>query len=261
MMKSREIERARLWSISDGQAGARADMEASFVAMLIRLWGRRLGERFGTMLNVPCGLGRHDRTLREEGFTVFGADIDRGFIGVARERNPSFWDSYVVADMRKLPYRKGRFDAVVNLFTAFGYFDDKGNARALRELARVVRPGGLVVIETHNAASAKDGMMPLFMEGLGNGAFRMVENIVEGNTWVLKSTLLKDGGKMMLKGKTQVTRVRLYSKKELEGLCEGVGLEVLAAYGGYTISPLRDRDTLMLLVARKLGPRPGRGRA
>ena len=42
----------------------------------------------------------------------------------------------------------GPFDAVVCWFTSFGYFDDDDNGRVLDEFARVLRPGGRLLIET-----------------------------------------------------------------------------------------------------------------
>ncbi len=219
--------------------------------MLIKFWARKLDEHFEFVLNVPCGLGRHDPTLRAEGFKVFGADIDKDFIKVARGRYPAFKNNYSVADMRELPYKNRQFDVVVNLFTSFGYFDEKGNKKTLMEFARILRPGGLVIIDAHNREPTKEGIMPMVVDSVDKNVLRLVENHVDGNTWVMKSTLIKDGKKTMIKGMTKVIRVMMYSRDDLESMCREAGLKVVAVYGGYTINSLRAGDIRMLLVARK----------
>lgn len=55
--------------------------------------------------------------------------------------------NYRHGDLRDLPV-SGPFDAVVCWFTSFGYFDDDDNRRVLDEFARVLRPGGRLLIET-----------------------------------------------------------------------------------------------------------------
>ena len=52
--------------------------------------------------------------------------------------------------MRELPFGDASFDAALLWFTCFGYFDDEGNRRVLRELRRVLRQGGRAVIELNN---------------------------------------------------------------------------------------------------------------
>ena len=69
--------------------------------------------------------------------------------GGARGRPRPLW---VRADMRQLPFRAGTFGAVVNFFTSFGYFEDPAeDARVVREVARVLAPGGAFLSDVFNA--------------------------------------------------------------------------------------------------------------
>ncbi|HSM35286.1 MAG TPA: methyltransferase domain-containing protein, partial [Longimicrobiales bacterium] len=57
--------------------------------------------------------------------------------------------SVVAADLAALPFVEGAFDAVVDVFTSVGLFDDDAReAAALAELRRVTRPGGRLLLET-----------------------------------------------------------------------------------------------------------------
>ena len=71
----------------------------------------------------------------------------------ARGTGPSL--RYTRGDMRSLPARwTGRFDAVVNLFTSFGFFTEPADdARVLREFARVLAPGGVLIWHGGSAPS------------------------------------------------------------------------------------------------------------
>ena len=49
-------------------------------------------------------------------------------------------------DVRRLAFR-GEFDALVNLYTSFGYFSARENEAVLRRMARSLRPGGRILID------------------------------------------------------------------------------------------------------------------
>jgi SAM-dependent methyltransferase len=76
---------------------------------------------------------------------VAGLDSSRLFLGIARERAPEGVD-YVEGDLRDMPF-EGRFDAAINWYSSFGYFDDQGNQRVLEGFRRALKPGGKLLIE------------------------------------------------------------------------------------------------------------------
>lgn len=122
-------------------SAARSDADAQTIADLLSLGpGMRV-------LDVPCGEGRIAGRLAALGCEVVGVDSSARFIELGRERYPDV--HFELADMRSLRY-DWEFDAVVNWFTSFGYFDPLTNDALLASFARALRPGGRLLVELMN---------------------------------------------------------------------------------------------------------------
>jgi len=102
-----------------------------------------------TVLDVGCGTGLYSIRLSENGADVTAVDISSKMIEIARrkaqDRRQYIW--YDQADMTKLPYENRTFDMVVSI-TALEFAPDP--LLALMEMARVLRPGGKVVVGVLN---------------------------------------------------------------------------------------------------------------
>jgi SAM-dependent methyltransferase len=202
------------------------------------------------ILDVPCGQGRHAHLLAEAGFDVDGLDLSRDLLAKARARGTGKTLRYTRGDMRYLPARwTRRFDAVLNLFTSFGFFllpsDDD---RVVAEWARVLKPGGMLIWHGGN----RDGVMRRFLTRdwwLADGdtmigherSFDVLSGVLSvRSTWRGKRT----------SGERE-HRIRLYSATHLAELFAKHGLVIEAAFDGMTERPLTRRSGEMLLVARK----------
>jgi ubiquinone/menaquinone biosynthesis C-methylase UbiE len=102
-----------------------------------------------TVLDVGCGTGLYSIRLSEAGGDVTAVDISSKMIEIARrkaqDRGQYIW--YDQADMVKLPYENSTFDMVVSI-TALEFATDP--LLALMEMARVLRPGGKLVVGVLN---------------------------------------------------------------------------------------------------------------
>ncbi len=217
------------------------------VARLIDLLALPAGSR---ILDVPCGQGRHAHPLAEAGFRVDGFDYSPQLIAKARARGTGPLLRYTRGDMRKLPSRwSGRFDAVLNLFTSFGFFADAtDDARTIAEFARVLRPGGALVWH----GGSRDGVMAKFLSRdwwkSDDGTMIGHERSFDPLTGILSIETAWEGPSG---SGTRSHRIRLYTASRLAELCLDAGLVVEEGYDGFRDRALTRRSGEMLLVARK----------
>ena len=96
------------------------------------------------LLDVGCGTGRAVRRAGASAASAIGLDLSEGMIRQARATaGGGFSCSYVVGSSQELPFRSGRFDAVLCTTSLHHYSDP---LRALAEMARVLSDGGRIAI-------------------------------------------------------------------------------------------------------------------
>ncbi len=94
-------------------------------------------------LDAGCGTGLCTAWLAALGLEVTGVDIDPAMLGAARNKAPAA--RLVEGSITRLPFADGEFDLSLAV-TVFCFLSDEERAEAARELVRVTRPGGRVVI-------------------------------------------------------------------------------------------------------------------
>ena len=130
----------------DGVA-ARYDLTNDVLSMgQTRAWRRavamavdaRPGER---ILDLAAGTGTSSVPFQQAGASVVACDFSLGMLGVGRSRNPEL--DFAAGDALRLPFRDGAFDAVT---ISFGLRNIADTTAALRELRRVTKPGGRLLV-------------------------------------------------------------------------------------------------------------------
>jgi len=147
-----------------------APAESRFIWKTLRL---KPGAR---VLDVCCGTGRHAIPLAKRGAAVTGIDFNAEYLAQARQSAKGLKTlSLSREDMRRMPFR-GEFDAAYNVWTSFGYFERfSDDLRALRSIARALKPGGLFLIDIIDFAWLKRHHEPLRFQEQADGAWRVEE--------------------------------------------------------------------------------------
>ena len=133
---------ARAW-IAD--MGERGDFGRRYVLDPVMV-PRALARSPGNALDVGCGEGRFCRLLRPHGVDVVGVDPTRALIAAARDRDGS--GAYLEAAAERLPFLHEAFDLVISYLSLIDILDFQS---AISEMARVLRPGGTLLIANLNA--------------------------------------------------------------------------------------------------------------
>jgi len=190
----------------------------------------------GRVLDLCCGFGRHSLALLESGADVYGVDLSADLLEHAAELEGGerLRSRLVRGDARFVPFAARSFDAVVNLFSSFGYFGDDGDARVLDEIARLVRPGGRVLLDLMNPPRIRAGLVPHSVNERDGMRLEESRSLQEQGRRVVKDVELR-----LADGRTQSWResVRMYETDELRALLASRGLTLERVSGDFAGSP------------------------
>lgn len=99
-----------------------------------------------TALDVGCGEGRFCRMLVEQGIDATGLDPTEKLLCAAQQRDPD--GSYVKGMAEALPFEDASYDLVISYLSLI---DIEGFEAAITEMARVLNPGGHLLIANLNS--------------------------------------------------------------------------------------------------------------
>lgn len=202
------------------------------------------------ILDLCCGYGRHSIELAQRGFEVTGYDLSDFFLEKAQKDSITLGlkIDFVKGDMRKLPF-ENRFDAVVNLFTSFGFFDqEKDDLKVLKGVCRALKSRGLFLLDLKN----REHLIRNFQRRRWRPEkdFVMLEdNFFDLFTcrWESTRTLIFENGKR----REYSFSLRLYTFTEILDLLKRAGFIMEAVYGDFAFGEYSLDSPRMILISRK----------
>jgi len=193
----------------------------------------------GTIMDLACGKGRHSVYLNSLGYDVTGVDLSENSIAHAKQyENDSL--HFQVHDMCK-PFGK-RFDAVFNLFTSFGYFENEAdNLKTIQAIQANLKPFGFGVIDFMNADFVIDNLVPNETKTVDGIDFNLKRTVENG--YIIKDiSFVNDGEAFHFQ-----ERVRAFTLEDFEALFEKANVYLLDVFGDYKLRKF-DRKTSERLI-------------
>ncbi|QDP86471.1 class I SAM-dependent methyltransferase [Chryseobacterium sp. SNU WT5] len=182
------------------------------------------------IIDLACGKGRHSVFLNKMGYEVLGLDLSQQSI----EHNKQFENSdlkFEVHDMRDEIFTQlssQKVDAVFNLFTSFGYFEDENDdKKVFRSISNILKEDGYFVLDFLNAKWVENTLVPeenMTKEGINFTIKKKIEN-----QHVIKDISFKDQGKDF----HFFEKVKLHTLDEINRYAEEFGFERITTFGDY----------------------------
>jgi SAM-dependent methyltransferase len=198
------------------------------------------------VLDLCCGTGRHAIALADAGYRVTGVDLSAELLQEARAADMDNRIRWIESDMRNLPFKESteRFDAVLNLFTSIGYFEeDSEHLKVLEQVRLALKPEGRFIIDYLNVRHTIDRLVP------------RSEKIIEGNVitetrqvqagFVMKSIVIQKTGRPLRYYKE---RVKLYTLEAFSEMLAQSGLFIDAVYGNYDGSTYDEQQSPRMIM-------------
>lgn len=202
------------------------------------------------VLDLPCGVGRHSLELVRQGYRVTGVDRTAAYLQTARERaaTDGLEVELVQADMREF-VRPGAFDAAINLYTSFGYFEDPAQDRqVLQNFYQSLKPGGGLVMDMMGKEVLARIFLPCDWRELSDGTLFLQERRVSRDwTWMNNRWIVVKDGQQ----KEFTVSHRIYDGAGLRAMLLEAGFEVVVLHGDLMGSPYDTEARRLVAVARK----------
>lgn len=181
------------------------------------------------ILDLACGKGRHAKYLNKLGYRVTGVDLSPTSIDFAKkfERDGLHFEVYDMC----LPYPK-KFDAVFNLFTSFGYFENENdNLRTIKAIRSELKENGYGVIDFLNADYVKRNIVPSetkIIEGIEFFIDRYIDN-----GYIIKDIKFFHNGREHC----YTERVKAITLDNFKDYFAEAGVSIKHCFGDYHLQP------------------------
>lgn len=197
----------------------------------------------GTILDLACGKGRHSRYLNKIGYDVTGIDLSENSIAYAKQfENHRL--HFKVHNMC-VPYPK-QFDAVFNMFTSFGYFeDDADNLNTIKAIKANLNDTGFGVIDFMNTEYVIANLVPEDNKTVDGITFNQKRYVEDG--YIIKDISFK--ADEIVYNFTE--RVKAFSLADFEALFKAANVHLLDVFGDYKLRKFDAKSSERLVMIFK----------
>jgi len=197
----------------------------------------------GKILDLACGKGRHSVYLNKLGYKITGLDLSEQSISYAKQfENETL--KFNVHDMSK-PY-PDTFDAVFNLFTSFGYFEDENcNLETIKSIKAELNEFGFGVIDFMNVNYIIENLVDENVKTVEGIDFYQKRSVVDG--YIVKDIRFEADGESY----EFQERVKAFTLEDFKALFEKAGVYLLDVFGDYKLRPYHSKTSERLIMIFK----------
>ncbi len=195
------------------------------------------------VLDLACGKGRHSIYLNQLGYTVLGVDLSENSIDIAN-KNANDTLHFKVHDMRE-PFEE-KYDAIFNLFTSFGYFeDDADNLKTLKAIKNSISEYGFAVIDFMNVPFVLDNLVAEEVKTVENIDFHLKRYLKDG--FIIKEIDFDDQGQHYHFSE----KVRALTLEDFTQMMDEAGIYLLDTFGDYKLKKYQKKTSERLILIFK----------
>jgi len=199
------------------------------------------------ILDLCCGQGRHALEFARMGYQVTGIDISKTLLNHARKsaEEQNLLLKFVHSDMRDIPFTE-EFDAIVNLFNAFGYLEnDDEDEKVIKAVAKALKTKGKFLIELPSYKR-----LMTFEHKYNESSSLAVENSFDILSGRFKTRWLITGDNGEKKERISIQRI--YTFTEFNRMLKSSGLQVKNVFGEFDGSNYGMDSNRMIVLAEKV---------
>jgi SAM-dependent methyltransferase len=195
------------------------------------------------VLDLACGKGRHSIYLNQLGFNVLGVDLSENSIAIAK-KNENETLHFQVHDMR-IAFEE-KYDAIFNLFTSFGYFENEDdNLKTLNSIRESLSEYGFGVIDFMNVNNVISNLVPEEIKVVDEIHFHIKRYHTDGY-------IFKEIDFETQEEKFHFTeKVRAFTLQDFQELMDKAGIYLLDTFGDYKLKKFHKVESERLIMIFK----------
>ena len=197
------------------------------------------------LIDIACGKGRHATYFNKKEMTVIGIDLSPNSIAYAKQ-NENNNLHFFVHDMREV-YKENHFDIATNLFTSFGYFENKDDEhKAINAMAKNLKSNGILIIDFMNVKKVIANLISSEKKTINDITFNIKRSVQDNH-------IIKDI-EIIIGNETQYfqEKVRAITLADFSAFFRNVGLNIIDIFGNYKLddfdATISDR---LILICKK----------
>ena len=197
------------------------------------------------LIDIACGKGRHATYFNKKGMNVVGVDLSPNSIASAKQ-NENNNLQFSVHDMREV-YKENHFDIVTNLFTSFGYFENKDDEKkAINAMAENLKSDGILIIDFMNIKKIIANLISSEKKTIDGITFN-IKRSVQNNHIIKDIEIIDDNETQHFQEK-----IKAITLADFSAFVSNVGLNIIDIFGNYKLddfdATISDR---LILICKK----------